>query len=63
MRCQLLAEIFSFFLLSLQELAKEMMGLKVKGGIDGMMPETKEQFDDLVPMFKNFFTAVSYDFL
>lgn len=29
------------------ELAKEMMGLKVKGGIDGMMPETKEQFDDL----------------
>jgi hypothetical protein len=26
-----------------QELAKEMMGLKVKGGIDGMFPETKDQ--------------------
>jgi hypothetical protein len=24
-----------------------MMGLKVKGGIDAMMPETKEQFDEL----------------
>ena len=24
-----------------------MMGLKVKCGIDGLMPETKEQFDDL----------------
>jgi hypothetical protein len=23
-----------------------MMGLKVKGGIDAMMPETKEQFDE-----------------
>ena len=30
-----------------QELAKEMMGLKMKGGIDGMLPETKEQFDEL----------------
>ena len=31
----------------LQELAKEMMGLKVTTGIDGMQPDTKEQFDDL----------------
>ncbi len=31
-----------------QELAKEMMGLKVAGsGIDGMFPETKDQFDEL----------------
>lgn len=30
------------------ELAKEMMGLKVAGsGIDGMFPETKDQFDEL----------------
>ena len=31
----------------LQELAKEMMGLKVTTGIDGMQPDTKEQFDEL----------------